>query len=111
MIMTLFRSAPAWLAIAGLILAVIAAPAAEQSEEALARMPAGEGRDTVIGWCGACHSLNLVSQQQLPRWRWEELLVVMKEKHGMPELDPAEKTLILDYLAAHLGPPPRRRRF
>lgn len=111
MIMTLFRLAPARLALAGFLLAVLAAPASSQSDEELARLPQGEGRDTVAGWCGACHSLNLVTQQRLPRWRWEELLVVMREKHGMPQLDPADKAAIVDYLSENLGPPPRRRRF
>lgn len=111
MIMTLFRLAPARLALAGLWLAVLAVPALSQSDEELARLPQGEGRDTVAGWCGACHSLNLVTQQRLPRWRWEELLVVMREKHGMPALDPADKAAILDYLGEHLKPPPRRRKF
>ena len=111
MIMTLYRSAATRLALVGFFLAVLAAPALSQTDEQLARFPQGEGRDMVIGWCGACHSLNLVSQQRLPRWRWDELLVVMKEKHGMPELDPADRTAILDYLGEHLKPPPRRRKF
>ena len=87
------------------------APGRAQSDEDTFGLPEGKGRDVVMGWCGACHSLNLVSQQRLPRWRWEELLVVMREKHGMPELDPADKAAILDYLAERLGPPPRRRQF
>ena len=106
-----YRSAPARLALAGIVLAVLAAPALSQTDEELARFPQGEGRDTVTGWCGACHSLNLVSQQRLPRYRWEELLVEMRQKHGMPELEPADKTAIVNYLAEHLGPPPRRRKF
>jgi mono/diheme cytochrome c family protein len=111
MITILSRSAPAWLAVTGFILAATTVPASAQSESDLARLPEGKGRDEMIGWCGACHSLKLVSQQRLPRWRWEELLVVMKEKHGMPELDAADRAAILDYLSAQLGPPPRRRRF
>lgn len=109
--MALYRSAAARLALTGLFVALLTAPAQSQSDEELARLPQGDGRDTVAGWCGACHSLNLVTQQRLPRWRWDELLVVMREKHGMPELDPGDRTAILDYLGEHLGPPPRRRKF
>ena len=111
MIMTLFCSTAPRLGLIGFLLAVLAVPAMSQTDEELAGLPHGKGRDTVAGWCGACHSLNLVSQQRLPRWRWEELMVVMKEKHGMPELDPDDKAVIVDYLSEKLGPPPRRRRF
>lgn len=72
---------------------------------------AHEGREEVVAYCGACHSLKLVTQQRLPRYRWEELMVWMHEKQGMPKLPEEEEQLIVDYLAEHLGPPPRRRRF
>jgi cytochrome c len=38
------------------------------------------------------------------RQRWDHLLDVMVEKQGMAELPPADRTLILDYLATHLNP-------
>lgn len=108
-------SASAWLAIASMLigLAVAAVPARSQSgdDEIYGGLPEGKGRDTVLGYCAACHSLRLVSQQRLPQYRWEELLIVMNEKHGMPKLPPEDKEVILDYLAKQLGPPARRRKF
>lgn len=74
-------------------------------------LPEDEGRDEVVAICGACHSLKLVVQQRLPRYRWEELMVWMTEKQGMPKLEPEDEKLIVDYLAEHLAPEPRRRRF
>ncbi len=45
----------------------------------------------------------IVVQQGLTRDSWEESLVWMVEKQGMPEPDQATWALILDYLAAHYG--------
>ena len=92
-------------------LAASSGPATSQSDDETFGLPEGKGRDEVMGYCAACHSLNLVSQQKLPRYVWEELLVVMNRKHGMPKLPPEDEKLILDYLVQKLGPPPRRRRF
>ncbi|MCK6450275.1 MAG: hypothetical protein L6R19_05380 [Alphaproteobacteria bacterium] len=72
-------------------------------------LPDKAGRDEVVGICGACHSLKLVVQQRLPRHRWEELMVWMTEKQGMPKLPPEDEKLIVDYLVENLGPPPARR--
>lgn len=82
-----------------------AAPAAEED---FAGLPAGSGREEVFYLCAACHSLKLVTQQGLPRDRWDELLTWMTEKQGMPELDGTERDLVLDYLAEHYGIPARR---
>lgn len=65
--------------------------------------PGGEGREIVGTLCAACHSLQLVRQQGMSRHRWDQTLVWMVEKQGMPELDPEERTLVLDYLAEHFG--------
>lgn len=85
--------------------------AQEEVDETLAQLPEGEGREEVSIYCGACHSLRLVTQQRLPRYRWEELLVWMNEKQGMERLDADEEQLVIDYLAEHFGTPKRRRKF
>jgi hypothetical protein len=105
---------PLWIGTVALFLgiAIMVPRSFAQSKEADAfGLPKGNGRETVYVYCGACHSLRLVSQQRLPRYRWEELLVVMNEKHGMPKMPPEKQKIVTDYLAEFLGPPPQRRRF
>jgi len=46
----------------------------------------------------------LVAQQGLTRERWNELIDWMIDEQGMPELEPEERELILDYLAKNYGP-------
>jgi mono/diheme cytochrome c family protein len=111
--MILYRSVPAWLAIGAIIvgLATAAVPAASQSDDENFGLPDGKGRDEVMSYCAACHSLKLVSQQKLPRYVWEELLVIMTQRHGMPKLPADEEKLVLNYLAQQLAPPASRRKF
>ena len=66
-------------------------------------LPAGPGREEVYYTCNACHSLALVKQQGLSRARWDETLKWMAEEQGMAELEPAERSLILDYLSTVFG--------
>lgn len=67
-------------------------------------LPAGAGRDDVEALCGSCHSLRLVTQQGLARDVWSEVIDYMVEEQDMPELEPDEEILILDYLARFYGP-------
>lgn len=60
-----------------------------------------EGADITYGYCIACHSERIIAQQGLTRERWDELLVWMVEKQGMPELPEEDRETILDYLAEH----------
>jgi cytochrome c len=64
----------------------------------------GPGQEEVYYSCVGCHSTRIVQQQGLSRDAWDELLVWMVEEQGMPEPDPPERTLILDYLAQNYGP-------
>ena len=70
-------------------------------------LPDGEGKDEVEAYCSACHSLRLVLQQRLKRSDWEEVLVTMVKEHGMSEIPPDDRALVLDYLAKHLSPDKR----
>ncbi len=83
-----------------------AAPSVAQ-EESPEDLPAGTGRDETFYGCTACHGFALVRQQGMSRARWEETLDYMVVRHNMPELDSADRTLILDYLAEQF--PPRQR--
>ena len=68
--------------------------------------PAGPGREHTGYVCSACHSLALVKQQGLSRQRWDELLVWMTEKQGMPTPTPEQREQILGYLTTHFGDQP-----
>lgn len=79
------------------------APIGDQSEDEWGDLPPGPGREEVFYLCAACHSLAIVKQQGLDRVDWDETLDWMVEEQGMPELEPDERTLLLDYLTAHYG--------
>ena len=91
-----------------------AAPAAEtdgeDDEDDYQGLPPGQGRDEVLGFCGACHSMRLVTQQGLSRSIWDEVLDYMVEEQEMAELEPEDRKLILDYLALFYGPDRRARK-
>lgn len=95
--------------IAGLLFAAALAltAAAWAQEESPDDLPQGKGRDEAFYGCTACHGFALVRQQGLSRERWDETIDYMSTRHNMPELDPADRVLILDYLAANF--PPRQR--
>lgn len=67
-------------------------------------LPDDAGREEVMTYCGACHSVRLVAQQGLTRAQWAELLVSMYEDHEMDPLEDEDARLILDYLGRHVGP-------
>lgn len=83
--------------------AALPAAAQEVGEESSV-LPEGHGRDEVFYFCTACHSSLLVRNQAMSRERWDETLSWMTERHGMSELEGAERALFLDYLTAHFGP-------
>ena len=74
------------------------------AEEDTYDLPPGEGREDVLIYCGACHSLGLVVQQGLTRSDWADLLQWMYEEQGMSKLTPEEEKRVLDYLAENVGP-------
>ena len=75
----------------------------DDDEDEYEGLPPGEGRDEVFGYCSACHSMRLVTQQALTRADWGEVLVYMVEEHEMAELEPEDERLVLDYLARFYG--------
>jgi hypothetical protein len=67
------------------------------------RMPEGPNRDLVARRCSSCHDLgNLVSTAGRSRAGWDLKIDDMKA-YGM-NITPAERALILDYLATYLPP-------
>ncbi|GEM_PF-488912 len=82
----------------------------DDEEDEYQGLPPGEGRDEVFGYCSACHSIRLVTQQGLTRADWGEVLVYMVEEHEMAELEPEDEKLVLDYLARFYGRDRRARK-
>lgn len=76
----------------------------EPKDEDPASYPDLPGRTEAFGLCAACHAFKLVAAQGMTRDRWDASLSWMTEKHGMPVLDDAYRTTILDYLAAAFPP-------
>ena len=73
-------------------------------DERLEDLPAGAGREETFGLCTACHGYRLVANQGMTREKWDETLTWMTERHNMPDIQGAERVLILDYLATHHPP-------
>lgn len=92
---------------------LLAAPAIAQRPPAAAFEPEAEdpttfpdfpGRDEAFGFCAACHGFKLVAAQGMTREQWDGSLTWMTERHAMPELDKADRDVILDYLAKAFPP-------
>jgi hypothetical protein len=64
-------------------------------------MPEGAGREDTFYTCIACHSLQVVTRQGMSREMWEDTITLMVTRHGMPDLDPDERDVIVAYLAEH----------
>jgi hypothetical protein len=62
------------------------------------------GRDEAFAYCAACHAFRLVANQRMSRPQWEAALAWMSEKHAMPPLEPADRDVILGYLAKAFAP-------
>ena len=92
--------------LAAWLLLALAAPRAAlgaEAEDETFGLPEDTGREEVLAYCGACHSMMLVIQQGLTRQDWAELLVWMSEEQEMEPLEREEEKRVLDYLAKHLG--------
>jgi hypothetical protein len=68
-------------------------------EESPEEFPDGPGRDETFYLCTACHNFKLVAAQGLNRRQWDESFQLMIDKHGMANIEGADRELILDYLA------------
>ena len=99
------RGAAAFLAVAlatGVAAAqsIMFAPREERAEE----YPNHPGRDEAFGFCSACHGFRIVASQGMTREQWDSALAWMSQKHNMPPLDPADREVILGYLAQAFPP-------
>lgn len=67
------------------------------------------GVEDVMTTCGACHSLDLVTQNRATREGWKEIIVWMQETQKLWDLG-AKEDIILDYLAKNYAPENEGRR-
>jgi mono/diheme cytochrome c family protein len=79
-------------------------PAFTPQDERIEDLPDTPGRDETFGLCTACHSYRLVSNQGMSRERWDETMTWMTQRHGMADIQGADRDAILDYLARHHPP-------
>jgi len=63
----------------------------------------GEGRETVVANCTACHSDKLIVQNRATREGWQNMIRWMQETQRLWDLGENEK-VILDYLEANYAP-------
>lgn len=83
---------------------LMAAASFEPETEDPATFPDFPGREEAFGFCAACHAFRLVATQGMTRDQWQASLAWMTERHAMPELDAADRDVILDYLAKAFPP-------
>lgn len=69
-------------------------PRIEEPEE----FPDFPGREDTFYQCGACHAFQLVARQGMSRARWDGIVDLMTDRHGMPKLEGEERKTVLDYL-------------
>ena len=76
--------------------------AAEEDPDYLA-MPEDDGKDFAYLVCSDCHAMQQVLQKPYNRKGWQDAIKRMTDDFGMADLEPDERTLIVDYLTRHYG--------
>jgi hypothetical protein len=71
--------------------------------------PDSPNREDTFYFCTACHGFKLVAAQRMSRTRWNDVLDLMVERHGMPDVQGADREKILDYLEAAFPERAQRR--
>ncbi|MEO1016855.1 MAG: hypothetical protein AAFY56_04085 [Pseudomonadota bacterium] len=66
-------------------------------------LPRTGNYEFVSGFCGSCHSLEIIMQQSLDRDAWKRTLDWMTVEQNMPQLQARDEALMLDYLSMHFG--------
>jgi len=69
-------------------------------------LPKGEGRNLVTEKCQKCHSFDLIQRVRGSREKWSGILDEMAN-NGLV-LNAKDTEILLEYLATHLGPSPRK---
>jgi hypothetical protein len=71
-------------------------PPEEQPED----YPNGPNREDTFYFCTACHGFKIVAQQAMSRPRWNDTFDFMVTRHGMPDVQGADRDRMLDYLVS-----------
>jgi hypothetical protein len=67
-------------------------------DEAPEQFPDFPNREETFYSCSACHAFKLVASQGMSRARWDGVIDLMSDRHGMAKLDAKEREPLLDYL-------------
>ncbi len=97
------------MSLATVALAQVPAPTFTPSEERPTDYPDGPGRDEAFYACTACHNFKLVAAQGMTRAQWDDSLSWMTSRHNMPDVQGADRQLLLDYLEKNFPPKPPSR--
>lgn len=90
-----------WPGIAGLLLALVVAPAA--ADESRLTLKYDLRRDLAATHCITCHSLDYIPlTARLPRAGWQEIVDRMRRAFGA-DIQPDEAAVIVDYLYDRYG--------
>lgn len=66
------------------------------------KLPEGAGKKILDDKCTVCHDLSLITEKRASREAWAETVQMMKLSGA--DVNDAETTTLVDYLAANLGP-------
>jgi hypothetical protein len=91
--------------LAALLMLALALPAPDgiaqpKREEQPEDYPDGPNREDTFYFCTACHGFKIVAHQGMSRTRWNDTLDTMVTRHGMPDVQGADRDRILDYLVS-----------
>ena len=66
-------------------------------------LPPGKGIELVVKNCTACHSADIILQNNMSRKGWDEQILLMQKEQGMGRLNKDDRKVILDYLSKFQG--------
>ncbi len=73
-------------------------PVFTPKEEMPEQFPDFPNREETFYSCAACHAFKLVASQGMSRARWDGIIDLMSDRHGMAKLDEKDRQPLLDYL-------------
>lgn len=101
------RAIPGLLLFGGVLIVAMTTAAQEEDLASVSAALAPRAEGLIVARCSVCHSPDLITQQRLPRERWEA--TIEKMKHWGAEISDDEANLLVQYLSAryHPGAPDR----
>ena len=82
----------------GLVALTATMALSQENADSVSVMLGAQAEGLIIGRCSVCHSTDLITQQRLPRTRWET--TIEKMKHWGAEISGQEADLLIRYLSA-----------